>query len=383
MFGSFRWVVALTAVLAAIFAAAGLAAGGLDTERLPGAILLFAANTLPLLAIRRNPLLVVMILGVTYPAWVALGYPTHLLQSLSAITAMYALGGWDRPLWVRALGLIVPVWMVVGGSLWLGGDPLELTYIAVFFAAVWVFGMLIADRRAYARSLEIRSRQLEEARQQLAERAVADERARIARELHDIVAHAMSVITVQAGVGAHLIDREQDRAAEALRVIERTGRDALEEMRRMLTVLRDPDSQASMPGPQPTLADLVGLVEQARRAGAEVVLTRKGMRRLPPGLELAVYRTVQEALTNVGKHAPGSRASVTVTCTSSQLEVEVANEQVQDARPPRGEPSRVGEGQGLRGMAERVELYGGQLETLVDARRFQLVATFPLEEELP
>jgi len=383
MFASVRWVVALTAALAVVFAVSGWAVEGIQWSRLPRELVLVALNTLPLLAVRRNPLAVVAFFSVTYPTWVALGHPIHELQSLPAIAAMYALAGWDRPLWLRALGLVMPVWMVTGGVLLWGGDVLELTFVGVFLVVVWGLGALIADRRAHARTLEARTRELEQARRELANRAVADERSRIARELHDVVAHTMSVITVQAGVGAHLVDRRPAQAAEALRVIERTGREALEEMRRMLRVLRERDPGAPLPGPQPTLADLPALVEQARQAGLHVAYTTRGIvGGLSADLELAVYRVVQEALTNVVRHAPASRTTVTVTHGADWLEVEVANTlPATAARVPVPQPHERRSGQGLRGMTERVGLYGGQLETTSDADGFCVAARFPVAEE--
>src|SRR5690606_27459567 len=133
-----------------------------------------------------------------------------------------------------------------------------------------------------------RTRELEQARRELADRAVADERSRIARELHDVVAHAMSVITVQAGVGAHLAGGRTDPAVEALNIIEQTGRGALDEMRRMLSVLRQSEPADTGHDPQPTLSDLPALIQQVRQTDLQVVLTTRGARRdLSPGLELA------------------------------------------------------------------------------------------------
>ena len=184
----------------------------------------------------------------------------------------------------------------------------------------------------------------------------------------------MSVITVRAGVGAHLIDTRPAEAAKALGVIERTGREALSEMRRMLAVLRDPDPRAPRPDPQPGLADLPALIERAEAAGVPVSLTTEGTDRpLPAGLDLAAYRVAQEALTNVAKHAPGARAQVTVKHSDGWLEVEVRN----PGRP--ADP--VSPGQGLRGMAERVALYDGQFEAGPDRDGFRVWARFPREVE--
>lgn len=147
---------ALTVGVAVTFAGSGWVLESVDAQRFPRELLLIAVNTLPLLAIRRNPLVVVAVFSVAYPTWVALGHPIHELQSLPTIAAMYALGGWDRPLRVCALGLITPAWMVAGGTLLWGGDLLELTFVGVFFVVVWGLGALLADRHAHAQALEIR-----------------------------------------------------------------------------------------------------------------------------------------------------------------------------------------------------------------------------------
>jgi signal transduction histidine kinase len=326
----------------------------------------------------------VLVFSVAYPLWIMSGREGHLLQSLPALTAMYLLGAWNRPLWLRAIGLITVGWMVTASVIgWWDADPLEVGYVAVMFVVVWALGVVVAARRSYAEQLEAKTVALEEARRELADRAVADERARIARELHDIIAHAMSVITIRAGVGAHLIADRPAEAAEALGVIERTGREALSEMRRMLTVLRDPDPrmQATLaepanvvmprPEPQPGLAEVPRLIAQASEAGVAATLTTEGrVRPLPAGLDLAAYRVVQEALTNVVKHAPGARASVIVRNHPEWTEIEVHSA----GNDPAG---AVTPGQGLRGMAERIALYDGRLEVRNDEDGFRVTATFP------
>jgi signal transduction histidine kinase len=185
----------------------------------------------------------------------------------------------------------------------------DLSFVALVFVIAWGPGVVAAGRRTYADELERKTVELEAARHALADQAVAQERSRIARELHDVVAHAMSVITVQAGVGGHLMATHPNRAAEALWIIERTGRDALEELRRMLVVLRPDEPAESRGAPQPGLADLPALIQTARAAGVEVQIQRNGaVRALAPGLDLAVYRVIQESLTNIARHAPGATA---------------------------------------------------------------------------
>jgi signal transduction histidine kinase len=231
----------LTGVLGVVFLASTAAAG--DARPLDGlGWALLAANILPLLALRRAPLLVVACLSVAYPAWAALEYPTHLLQSLPTLAAMVAVGASPRPLWWRALALLCPFEMLAAAAtgIW-DVDLLEIGYVAIVFVSGWVLGVVLAARRSYTRALEEKTAALEAARQELAHRAVLEERTRIARDLHDILAHAMSVITVQAGVGGHLLEHDPEQAKGALRVIEETGRGALGEMRRLLGVLRGGD----------------------------------------------------------------------------------------------------------------------------------------------
>jgi signal transduction histidine kinase len=375
MIDSLRRALAVTIVLTVVFVASALAAGGLDPDRLPLGIALLALNTLPLLALARNPLAVVLVFCLAYPLWLEAGHPAHLFQSLPTLVALYALGGWNRPLWLRAIGVVAPAWMLgaVVGGWWVGASLHDIGYVAVMFVLSWALGVVVAERRSYAARLEEQTAALQAAREELAERAVADERARIARELHDVIAHAMSVITVRAGVGAHLVASRPTEAGEALRVIESTGREALAEMRRMLAVLRDPDPLAPRAEPQPGLAELPRLVEQVAAAGVAASVTTVGQARpLPVGLDLAAYRVVQEALTNVVKHAPAARAAVTVSYAPDALELEIRN------AGPRVDGPIVA-GQGLRGMAERVSLYDGRLDAGPDADDFRVSARFPLD----
>lgn len=368
-----RRALAVTAVLTVVFVGSALVAG-LDRADLPRDVALLALNTLPLLVLHRQPLAVVLVLSVAYPLWLFTDHQAHMFQSLPALVALYAVGSWHRPLWLRAIALVAPVWMLAAVlvGVWVGAGLEDVGYIAVMFVLGWLLGVVVAARRSYLQQLEAKTVALEEARRELADRAVADERARIARELHDVIAHAMSVITVRAGVGAHLIEARPAEAAEALGVIERTGREALTEMRRMLAVLRDPDPRAPRPEPQPGLADLPRLVEQVGAAGVAVATTTEGAPgQLPAGLDLAAYRVVQEALTNVAKHAPGSRAAVTVRYLPGAVEVEVRN--------PGRFAGAVQPGQGMRGMAERVALYDGRFDAGPEGDGFRVHARFPLE----
>ncbi|MBP2324696.1 signal transduction histidine kinase [Kibdelosporangium banguiense] len=211
-----------------------------------------------------------------------------------------------------------------------------LVFVAVVMIATWTSGRAVEARRSYATR----------SAQQLAHSAVNDERLRIARELHDIVAHSMSLIAVKAGIANHIADQRPEEARDALRVIESTSRSTLNEMRQILGVLR---SETSDLAPAPGLSGLPELAERARHAGVSVTMTAPA-EPLPSGLELSVYRIVQEALTNVVKHAGPVSCTVDVTASGQEVRISVVDS------GPGGTP---GSGHGLIGMRERVMMYGG------------------------
>jgi signal transduction histidine kinase len=222
-----------------------------------------------------------------------------------------------------------------------------IVFYALLWGAPWVAGRAVRRRR-----LSDRRAEQEKAR---AQAAILEERARIARELHDVVAHAISVIVLQARGGRRVLDAEPADARDAFATIERTGRQALEEMRRLLGMLRASDEELAL-APQPTLKELDRLVEQVRAAGLPVEVAIEGEpRELPPGVDLSAYRIVQEALTNALKHAGPARARVLLRYQANDLEVEIA-----DDGPGTGDGS--GSGHGLIGMRERVSVYGGELQ---------------------
>ncbi|AUI63527.1 sensor histidine kinase [Amycolatopsis sp. BJA-103] len=206
-----------------------------------------------------------------------------------------------------------------------------------------------------------------------ADQAVSDERLRIAREMHDVVAHSMSLIAVKAAVGNHVAEEQPEEAREALRVIELTSRETLVELRRMLGVLRSGDGtpEAAL-GPAPKLADLRTLAERAGQAGVRVELTGEVVDELPEGVALSVYRITQEAVTNVVKHAGPSVCRVTITEGPGEVSVEI----VDDGRGE-GSASATG-GHGLIGMRERVAVYGGDFEAgPLPAGGFRVFARLP------
>jgi signal transduction histidine kinase len=213
----------------------------------------------------------------------------------------------------------------------------------------------VLERRARrAVALEERAVRLEEEREERERVAVAEERRRIARDLHDVVAHGVGVMTVQAGAARLLLEDDPARAREPLLAVEQAGRQALAELRRLLGILRRDERDSGL-RPQPGLADLDELVAQARRAGLPVELVVEGAPvALPAGVDLAAYRIVQEGLTNTHKHAGPARAGVAVRYEPDALELEITD----DGRAG----ANGGGGHGLVGMRERVALYGGRLE---------------------
>ncbi len=364
--------IGLALVLGPVFLLPATPAGGCGCPGLGlGGWALGLVNVLPLLGRSHHPLAGVGVMTGAYAAWVATGMPIHLLQSLPVLVMLYALGSSPLPARRKLLGLVTPA-VMLGMTIFgdFDGDLLEIAYVATVFVGALALGAYVADRRSTIALLHRQADELQAARRELADRAVAAERSRIARELHDVVAHAMSVITVRAGVAAHVLTDRPDEAARALQVIEATGREALGEMRRMLTVLR-PDDEDEATEPQPGVGRLPALVSQLEAAGVPVTLRVEGEPRpLSPGLDLSAYRIVQEALTNTTKHAAGTSAAVTVTYGPDHLALEVI-----DDGPPAAQPVP---GQGLQGMAERVALFGGTLEAGPGEKGFRVYARFPV-----
>jgi signal transduction histidine kinase len=221
----------------------------------------------------------------------------------------------------------------------------------------WVLGDSMRYRRAYLTSLEDRAARLERERDAQAQIAAAAERARIARELHDVIAHNVSVMVVQADGASYALRSEPDRTAQALTAISQTGRQALAEMRRLLGILRSDDQQADL-APVPGLDQLRELLDQARKAGMSVSFTLEGAARpLPEGAELAAYRVVQESLTNTRKHGGlAAAAAVRLRYEPDGLMLQVTDDGLGAAA------AGDGPGHGLTGMRERIEMYGGTVQ---------------------
>jgi signal transduction histidine kinase len=242
----------------------------------------------------------------------------------------------------------------------------------------WVLGDSMRYRRAYYVALEERAARLEAERDAQAKISAAAERARIARELHDVIAHNVSVMVVQADGASYALRAEPERARQALAAISSTGRQALAEMRRLLGVLRSGDTSADL-APQPGLDQVRELLDQARGAGLSVSLTLEGPPRpLSEGAELAAYRVVQESLTNTRKHGGVlAAAAVTLRYEPDGLVVKVTDDGRGDTAPGGG----TGHGLGLTGMRERIEMYGGSVQAgPLPAGGYQVVARLPAAE---
>jgi signal transduction histidine kinase len=320
-------------------------------------------HTLPLAARRRFPGIVFAVCVATWVAFTAFFLPPFVLGP-AILVAVYSVAAYgDR--WVSLAGLAAAELGLAAFQLTAGRfERLERSTFLLFMgviAVAWVLGHFVGDRQVYAAQLEERTAELERAREELARRAVTEERLRLARELHDVVAHAMSVIAVQSGVGAHVAASRPEEVGKALAAIEATSRAALEELRRLLGVLRqDSEPQASLT-PVPGLANLDRLLAEVGRAGLAVRVRVEGTPLpLPAGVDLSAYRIVQEALTNVVKHAGPAHAQVTIGYRDQDVTVEVTDDGGGAVAP--ATHGRVGTGHGLIGMRERVAAFNGQLE---------------------
>jgi signal transduction histidine kinase len=242
------------------------------------------------------------------------------------------------------------------------GDPGLTAAVTTYatYAAAWGLGIYVRSRREYTTVVEERASLLEQGRELRAREAVADERVRIARELHDIVGHALNVIVIQSGGAQRVFQSKPDLARDSLASIESTGRQALQDMERMLEILRDSDGADQALSPQPGLLHVDDLAARVTEAGLPVDVTVEGPPvALPPSVDLSAYRIIQEALTNALKHAGRAHASVHVRYGPGTLELEIVDDG--QGASGAGVDDHGGGGRGLVGMRERVGLFGGEL----------------------
>ncbi len=352
---------------------------GHDARSLPllDAILV-PVTTLPIAARRYRPL---MVLAITVSAeTVLLLFSTRVQVPLGVIVALYTVASrCERPVAARAaawVALLITAGVIVNNWSNLGQ---VIPKLAVF-AIAWLIGDNLRTRRAYLAGLEARAARLEREREEQATRATLEERARIARELHDVIAHNVSVMVVQASAGEDVFDADPGRAREALAAVAATGREALGELRRLLGVIRAGERDGPSYAPQPGIGRLDELVEQVRDAGLAVDLSVDGeVRALPDAASLCVYRIVQEALTNTLKHAAATRAQVSLRYDRDGLQVRVSDDGhgITEAAANGGAG-----GHGLIGMRERVALFGGEVQAGPSANGgYRVTARLPVQQQ--
>lgn len=357
----------LVAVVVAVLSVVEVAST--SVEAVPGerpadgfAYALVLAGSVSLVWRRRTPIAVLaFVTAVLITFW----FRDHgALLSVLGLPALYAVAAHcerrRRAWWAlgSACGLLLLVASVSVLDRPEGFAYLQALSVGAFLIAAIAAGVLIRNRERIFVDTERRAAQAEADRLAEAKRAVIRERSRIAREMHDVVAHAMSVIAVQAAAGHEIVHTNPDKAADVFARIEAVGRESLTELRRMLGVLRDTgDNEASL-SPQPGIADIGAAVEQSSATGVAAELVIEGHQQpLAPGIELTAFRIVQEALTNVRKHAGASASAIVrISYEPRDLVVDVTD----DGRGAATTLAGVGTGNGLIGMRERVEIYGGQ-----------------------
>ena len=347
--------IAIAAALAAVGLLEVLTASSFDDDPRGIVALVVAGMTLPLAARRRWPtaaLATVLVMASVASAWnvfddTAFGLGVLLVSSYT-VAAHCELGR------AAAGGALILGWGA--WSVLVDGVPVgDYLFVAVILGCVWAAGRTVRGRRQLAAALAHQNLLLAHEQEARAKQAVAEERTRIARELHDVVAHNVSVMVVQAGAERRALGDQNGRTREVLETIESTGRQALGEMRRLLGMLRKDDDELAL-APQPSLEHLGLLVSQVREAGMPVEVEIEGEPEpLPAGVDLSAYRIVQEALTNALKHAGPARALVRLRYRRDELEIEIV-----DDGPGPGESNGAG-GHGLVGMRERVSMFGGDL----------------------
>ena len=345
------------------------------------AVGLVLATTLPLVWRRRHPLTVGLVTGLATAAYGFARYPDLAMPiAIGGVVGMYSVAAWGGRRAAVVSGWIAVVVLVIVMTLpRADSDVVDAAFVSLLLAGAWVLGDRARVQRALAVELAERAARLEREQAAEARRAVAEERTRIARELHDVVAHHVSMMVVQAEAGPVATERDPGRAAGAFEAIAATGRQALVEMRRLLGVLRGDGEPAPSLAPQPGLAQVPSLVEQVGRAGLEVELVVEGQEApLPAGIDLSAYRIVQEALTNAVRHGASERARVLICYGERDLDLRVWNE----GRPAQGDGSPSG--RGLLGMQERAHLFGGELSAgPAPDGGFTVVARLPIGDPGP
>jgi len=325
---------------------------------LNSALLLVAVA--PMLWRRRAPLLTAgaLAIGITVDVVFVSSTAPFIGAFIPVLISAYSLAAYESPLWRSVAGLALLFGAVTAVAIAIPelGSVGDLAFNLLLLVCAWALGRVARRTRRVAKALSRRAEDLERSREQEAREAVELERGRIARELHDVIAHSVSLMGVQAAAAEQVLTLDPERAREPLRAIQATAREAVDELRRLLGVLRETQGDGDL-SPQPGLAALDSLAAQMRAAGLPVEVRIEGAEAsgLSPGIELSAYRIVQEALTNTLKHAGGAPATVVVRHLPDRLEVEVTD------LGGGGGNGKVGHG--LIGIRERVALYGGVVST--------------------
>ena len=305
-------------------------------------------------------------------AYLGLGYPYDGTFFVGLGVTAYFSAAANARLRAMVFAALIVVFFSTAGLPGYPADPLAGLPFGLIVLAALVVGQALAESRARANARAAEAHEAE------AQRRLAEERLRIARELHDVVSHSISMINVQAGVAVHVMDERPEEARAALVAIKSVSRDALRDLRSILGLLRQGDD-AEPRSPVAGLAQVPALADNVRRTGVQVALdldAEKDGSPLPQSIDLTAYRVIQEGLTNVVRHAPGAAATVTVRRRPDALLVEVAD----DGRATAAAEARQGAGQGLSGMGERVRAAGGSLEAGARPEGgFAVRATLPLE----
>ncbi|MGW2210730.1 sensor histidine kinase [Streptomyces sp. NPDC001781] len=343
----------------------------------PSAVALAAIGCFALLWRHRHPFGVLVTAVACGVVFQALGFRESPLVTSPVIVSVYTVAARTdrRTTWMVAsvsAALLAGAAMVFGPGSWLTPDNAAMLAWTALPAAV---GDGVRSRRAYVAAVEERAQHAEETREQEARQRVAAERVRIARELHDVVAHHIALINAQAGVAVHLVERRPEQLVTALEGIRDTSRSALEELRVTVGLLRQSDDPEAPRDPMPGLAQVPGLVASFERVGLSVRYARRGTAQpLTPAVDLAAYRIVQEALTNVRKHAGADHARLCLHYRPQWLTITIED----DGRAGTHEP-RLGTGHGLIGMRERAVSVGGKLEAAArPGGGFTVTAELPL-----
>jgi signal transduction histidine kinase len=326
--------------------------------------LVAAAMTVPLAWRRQAPFGALAAVGVA-GAVLGTGWPelNALYSFIAVVVVVFSVGAYAEPRRAVLGCALVLLWFWAGALIDNARHPgrrgpSDAVFVTVVFGGAWLLGRALRGRGQRAAELERRAAQLEADQQAQARAAVAAERARIARELHDVIAHSVSVMVIQAGAAEQLLEQAPERARQPLEAVQDTGRQTIVELRRLLGILREDGQELSL-APQPGLAGLELLLEESRQAGLPVRLRTEGRPwPLPPGADLAAYRIIQEALTNTLRHAGPAQAEVIVRYHDHAVELEILD----DGQGPGRRDGPEGSGHGLVGMRERIALYGGTLD---------------------